>query len=116
LLFQYDLKDYWVREYEKGEKARVKPRESLQRVYQYTVAHGELPEVFCKSKKKDKPAVCRLLLSHNPPLLWVEMQAGNSSYNHRKSVQFLRMFMGSGTLSPLALAHKQNHHHHWFSP
>lgn len=46
LLFEYDLKDYWMREYEAAARKKVEPRESLQRIYTYIKNHGEFPEYF----------------------------------------------------------------------
>ena len=46
LLFEYDLKDYWMREYEAAVKKKVAPRESLQRVYTYIKDNGEFPEHY----------------------------------------------------------------------
>lgn len=46
LLYQYDLKDCLIIEYEEAVKKKVEPRESLVKVYQYTKVHGELPDRF----------------------------------------------------------------------
>lgn len=44
LLLRYDLKEYWMKEYEAALKKKVKPRESLQSIYGYIKEHGEWPE------------------------------------------------------------------------
>ena len=46
LLHEYDLRDYWIREYETAVKKKVEPRESLQRVYTYIKDNGEFPEDY----------------------------------------------------------------------
>lgn len=46
LLFEYDLRDYWIREYEAAVKKKVKPRESLQSVYTFIKDNGEFPEDY----------------------------------------------------------------------
>lgn len=46
LLFIYDLKDYFIKEYEAAVKKKIKPRDRLQKVYHYTVEKGELPQNF----------------------------------------------------------------------
>lgn len=46
LLYQYDLKDWLIKEYEEAVKKKVEPRESLVKVYQYTKVHGGLPDTF----------------------------------------------------------------------
>ena len=46
LLYQYDLKDCLIIEYEEAVKKKVEPRESLVKVYRYTKVHGELPDRF----------------------------------------------------------------------
>jgi len=43
-LFQFELKDYWVREYETAITNGIKPRESLQRTYRYIDENGQFPE------------------------------------------------------------------------
>lgn len=45
-LYFADLKEYWVREYEEAVKKKIKPRESLQKVYKYIKENGELPEYY----------------------------------------------------------------------
>lgn len=46
LLYQYELKDWLIKEYEEAVKKKVEPRGSLVKVYQYTKVHGELPDRF----------------------------------------------------------------------
>jgi hypothetical protein len=43
LLFEYRLKDYWLREYEIALKEGVIPRDGLKRMYKYIKSNGELP-------------------------------------------------------------------------
>lgn len=43
LLFEYGLRDYWMREYEAAVKKKVELRESLQRLYTYIKDKGEFP-------------------------------------------------------------------------
>lgn len=45
-LFFWDMKEHWAREYEDAVKKKVKPRESLQKVYRHIKEKGELPEYF----------------------------------------------------------------------
>lgn len=45
-LYFGDLKEYWVREYEEAVKKKIKPRESLQKVYTYIKENGEFPEYY----------------------------------------------------------------------
>ena len=44
LLFDYELKEYWLREYEKALKRGVKPREALRQMYKYIRANDKLPD------------------------------------------------------------------------
>ncbi|MDD4569648.1 MAG: hypothetical protein PHE70_05930 [Tepidanaerobacteraceae bacterium] len=44
LLLEYELKEYWLREYDKAVKKGVKPREALQRTYKYIQKNDKLPE------------------------------------------------------------------------
>jgi hypothetical protein len=46
LLFEYDLKEYWLNEYDEAVEKGVKPRESLQRTYNYIKENDELPDCF----------------------------------------------------------------------
>lgn len=46
LLFEYNLRDYWMREYEAAVKKKVEPKESLKRVYTYIKDNGEFPEHY----------------------------------------------------------------------
>jgi hypothetical protein len=44
MLFQYDLKEYWISEYEEALKKGVKPRIQLQKTYEYILENDKLPE------------------------------------------------------------------------
>lgn len=44
LLLEYDLKEYWVGEYNRALKKGVKPREALQKTYKYIQENEKLPE------------------------------------------------------------------------
>lgn len=46
LLFEYDLKEQWLNVYDEAVKKGVKPRESLQRTYNYIKENDELPDSF----------------------------------------------------------------------
>lgn len=46
MLFEYELKEYWLREYDEAIKKGVKPREVLQKIYRYTQENDELPDHF----------------------------------------------------------------------
>jgi len=46
LLFEYELKEYWLREYDEAVKKGVKPREALQKTYKYIQENDKLPEYF----------------------------------------------------------------------
>ena len=46
LLFQYELKEYWVKEYEEALKKGVDPRQSLQKTYKYIQENDMFPEYF----------------------------------------------------------------------
>lgn len=46
LLLEYELKEYWLREYDEAVKKRVKPREALQKTYKYIRENDKLPEYF----------------------------------------------------------------------
>jgi hypothetical protein len=44
LLFSYQVKDYWLREYEDAVKRGVKVREQLQKMHRRITEKGEFPE------------------------------------------------------------------------
>lgn len=46
LLFVYDLKDLWVKEYELAVKKGIKPRDTLLNTYQHVKEHSSLPDTF----------------------------------------------------------------------
>lgn len=46
LLFEYELKEYWLKEYNEALKKGVKPREALQKTYKYIKENDKLPEYF----------------------------------------------------------------------
>lgn len=46
LLFEYELKEYWVREYGEAVKKGVKPRDVLQKTYHYIQENDSLPEYY----------------------------------------------------------------------
>ena len=46
LLFEYDLDEYWNREYVRAIKTGVKPRKSLQDMYKVLQETGELGDTF----------------------------------------------------------------------
>jgi hypothetical protein len=45
-LFQYDLRELWIREYENAVKNGIEPREELAKVYSYIKSKGEFPETY----------------------------------------------------------------------
>lgn len=45
-LYSYDLKDYWLREYEVGVQKGIKPRNSLQKTYDYITENNQLPDTY----------------------------------------------------------------------
>lgn len=46
LLLEYELKEYWLKEYDEALKKGVKPREALQKTYKYIKENDNLPEHF----------------------------------------------------------------------
>ena len=46
LLLEYELKEYWLREYDEALKKGVKPREALQKTYKYIQENDKSPEYF----------------------------------------------------------------------
>jgi hypothetical protein len=46
LLYDYDLKELWVKEYNLAVKKGVKPRDLLNKIYDYSVEHDSLPDRF----------------------------------------------------------------------
>jgi hypothetical protein len=46
LLLEYELKEYWLSEYDKAVKKGVKPREALQKTYKYIKENDKLPDYF----------------------------------------------------------------------
>mgnify|MGYP000897547052 CR=1 FL=1 len=46
LLLEYELKELWLREYDEAVKKGVKPREALQKTYEYILENDKLPEYF----------------------------------------------------------------------
>lgn len=44
LLFEYELKDYWVREYKRAVNEGIKPRSGLQKMYEHLLKNDSLPE------------------------------------------------------------------------
>ncbi|WP_297418914.1 hypothetical protein [Clostridium sp.] len=46
LLLEYELKEYWLREYDEALKKGVKPREALKKTYKYICESDKLPEYF----------------------------------------------------------------------
>jgi len=44
LLFEYKLKEYWLREYDEALKKGIKPREALQKTQKYILENKSLPE------------------------------------------------------------------------
>lgn len=44
LLFEYKLKEYWIKEYEKALSEGINPRLELQRTYKYIQDNGAMPE------------------------------------------------------------------------
>ncbi|MCR4432028.1 MAG: hypothetical protein NUV45_13545 [Tepidanaerobacteraceae bacterium] len=44
LLFEYELKEYWLREYDKALKKGIKPRGSLQKTRKFILENGSLPK------------------------------------------------------------------------
>lgn len=46
LLLEYELKEYWLREYDEALKKGIKPRERLEKTYKYIKENETLPEYF----------------------------------------------------------------------
>lgn len=46
LLWEYELKEFWLKEYDKAQKNGVKPRETLCSIYEYIQENNSLPENF----------------------------------------------------------------------
>ncbi len=46
LLLAYELKEYWLREYDESLKRGIEPRKALQKTYKYIQENDKLPEGF----------------------------------------------------------------------
>ena len=46
LLLEYELKEYWLREYDKAVKRGIKPRKTLEKTYEYIRENDKLPDYF----------------------------------------------------------------------